>query len=87
MVSGGVMPDAASVCPSRGLGHGAVRLVSSMPVSIIAFGNISSERGLTSDRNPLGRVLGSSDLKRELKMRTVALTGLFFEGHFETQWM
>lgn len=81
------MADAASLCPERGLGHGAVRLISSMPVSIIAFVKTSSERGLMSDRNPAGWALGSSDLKRGLKMRTVALTGLFSEGHFATQWM
>lgn len=86
-VSGGVEADATSLCPERGLGHGAVRLISSMPVSIIAFGNISSERGLMSDRNPSGSASGSSDLKRGLKTRTVALTGLFFEGHFATQWI
>ena len=40
-----------------------------------------------SDRNPSGSASGSSDLKRGLKTRTVALTGLFFEGHFATQWM
>ena len=86
-VSGSVISDGTSLCPSRGLGHGTVRLISSMPVSIIAFGKISSERGLMSERNPSGRASGSSDLKRGLKMRTVALMGLFFEGHFATQCM
>ena len=68
-------------------GHGARRLISSKPVSIIAFEKISFEAGFMSARKPSGWAAGLLDLKRGLMTQTLTWMGLLYVGEDATQWI